>query len=146
MARFRSVAMADVLRVGDPDRAADDPSVPLVQFRVIGVARAARLDGAEDGALKFPAQVPQHVLGQVGGLVADLPERLRPGQRARGGDSEDEHERVAASPGLARVRDQGQHRQQAGNLPGPVVDHAGHGGNSGMRHWTGGLSFRFGKA
>ena len=65
-------------------------------------------------------QVPQHVLGQVSGMVADLPERLRPGQRARGRDGEHEHQDVAASPRPARVRDQGQHRQQAGNLPGPT--------------------------
>jgi hypothetical protein len=89
-----------------------------------------------------PAQVRQHALRQVSGLVADLPERLRPGQRARGGDGEDEHEPVAAAPGLPRVRHERQHRQQARDLPGPVLDHAGHGGNSGMRHCTGGLSFR----
>jgi hypothetical protein len=96
--------------------------------------------------VRLPAQVTQHLLGQVSGLVADLPERLGPGQRARGGDREHEHQREPASPGPARVRDQGQHRQQAGNLPGPVLDHAGHGGNAGMRHCTGGLSFRSGKA
>jgi hypothetical protein len=96
--------------------------------------------------VRLPAQVPQHLLGQVSGLVADLPERLGPGQRARGGDREHEHQREPASPRPARVRDQGQHRQQAGNLPGPVLDHAGHGGNAGMRHCTGGLSFRSGKA
>ena len=45
-------------------------------------------------------------------------------------------------PRWPRVRDQGQHGQQAGDFPGPVPDHAGHGGNSGMRHWTGGLSVR----
>ena len=92
--------------------------------------------------VRLPAEVAQHVLGQVSGMVADLPEGLRPGQRARGGDREDEHQAIAAAPGLPRVRDCGQHRQQAGSLPCPVLDHAGHGGNSGMRHCTGGLSFR----
>jgi len=90
----------------------------------------------------LPPQVPQHVLGQVSGVVADLAERPGPGQRARGRDREDEDEQVTATPRLPRVRDQGQHRQQAGDLPGPVLDHAGHGSNSGMRHCTGGLSFR----
>ena len=66
--------------------------------------------------VRLPAQVPQHLLGQVSGLVADLPKRLGPGQRARGGDREHEHQREPASPGPARVRDKGQHRQQAGNL------------------------------
>lgn len=88
------------------------------------------------------AQVPQDVLGQVSGLVPDLPEGLRAGQGARGRDGEDEHEVVAAAAGLARVRDEGQHCEQARDLPRPVLDHAGHGGNSGMRHCTGGLSVR----
>ena len=36
-----------------PEGAADDPAVTAVQFRVIGVAGAVPLDGAEDRALKF---------------------------------------------------------------------------------------------
>jgi hypothetical protein len=47
------VGEADVPRTGNPDRAADDPAVAAVQFRVIGVARAGRLDGIEDRALEF---------------------------------------------------------------------------------------------
>src|SRR6185437_14052316 len=47
------VREVDVLRAGDPDGAADDPSVALVQFAVIGVAGAVPLDGTEDRALEF---------------------------------------------------------------------------------------------
>jgi hypothetical protein len=75
-------------------------------------------------------------------MVADLPERPGASQGARGGDGENEDEPVAAAPGPAGVRDQGQHGQQSGDFPCPVLDHAGHGGNSGMRHWSGGLSVR----
>jgi hypothetical protein len=46
------VREVDVLCVGDPDRAADDPAVALVEFAVVGVAGAAVLDGVEDGALE----------------------------------------------------------------------------------------------
>jgi hypothetical protein len=59
----------------------------------------ARGDDLPPQRVKPPAQVPEHALGQVSCLVADFPERLRPGQRARGRDGEDEHERVAAGPG-----------------------------------------------
>jgi len=52
-------------------------------------------------------------------MVAQFPEGLRPGQRARGGDGKDEHQAVAAAPGLPRVRDQ--HRQQAGDFPVPFL-------------------------
>ena len=66
--------------------------------------------------VRLPAELPQHLLGQVSGLVADLPELLGPGQHARDGDREHEHQREPAAPRLARVRDQGQHRQQARDL------------------------------
>jgi hypothetical protein len=39
------VREVDVLRAGDPEGAADDPAVALVQFRVIGVAGAAQGSG-----------------------------------------------------------------------------------------------------
>jgi hypothetical protein len=82
------------------------------------------------------------MLGQVSGLVADLPEGLGTGQRAGGGDREHEDERVAAAPGLPRVRDQCQHCQQARDFPRSLLNYAGHGGDAGMRHWIGGLSLR----
>ena len=59
--------------------------------------------------MRRPAQLPQHLLGQVSGLVADLPEGLRPGQRARGGDREHERQRDTGGPGAC-----------AGPGPGPA--------------------------
>jgi hypothetical protein len=38
--------------IGDPDGAADDPAVAVVQFGVVGLAGAAVLDGVEDGLLE----------------------------------------------------------------------------------------------
>jgi hypothetical protein len=38
--------------IGDPDGAADDLAVAVVQFGVVGLAGAAVLDGVEDGLLE----------------------------------------------------------------------------------------------
>ena len=38
--------------IGGPDGAADDPAVAVVQFRVVRLAGAVVLEGAEDGALQ----------------------------------------------------------------------------------------------
>jgi hypothetical protein len=94
----QSVQAACVREVAEP--AADD----LVQdFRVDEMEQRAdpglaRGDDLPPERVKPPAQVPQHALGQVSGLVADLPERPRPGQRACGRDGEHEHQDVAAPP------------------------------------------------
>ncbi len=113
------------------------------------VIEGVRSDGMDQGAdpllagsddlasqrVARPAQPPQDLLRQVSGLVADLPEVLRPGQHARHRDREHEHQQVPAAAPLARVRDLRQHLQQAGGLPGCVFIGAGHGGSAGMRHW-----------
>ena len=78
--------------------------------------RLARGDDPPPQRMRPPAEPGQHVLRQVGGLVADLPEVLRPGQHARDGDRQHEHQRVPAAPPPARVRDLRQHLQQAGHL------------------------------
>ena len=70
----------------------------------------------------------------VRGLVADLPEVLRPGQHARHRDREQEHQREPASPGLAGIRDLRQHLQQAGDFVSYFIC-AGQSGSRGMRHW-----------
>jgi hypothetical protein len=70
----------------------------------------------------------------VRGLVADLPEVLRPGQHARHRDREQEHQREPASPGLAGIRDLRQHLQQAGDFVSYFIC-AGQGGSRGMRPW-----------
>jgi hypothetical protein len=44
------------------------------------------------------AERPQDILRQLSGLVADLPERPRPGKRARCGDREHEHQGEPAAP------------------------------------------------
>jgi hypothetical protein len=50
------------------------------------------------------AQPRKDLLRQVSGLVADLPEVLRPGQHARHRDRGHEYQQVAAAPPLPRVR------------------------------------------
>jgi hypothetical protein len=54
----------------------------------------SRLAGRDDlpaQRVRPAAQRPQDLLGQVSGLVADLPERPRPGQSARRRDREHEY-------------------------------------------------------
>jgi hypothetical protein len=46
------VREVDVPGVGDPQGAADDPAVAVVQFRVVRLARAVMLDGVEDSLLQ----------------------------------------------------------------------------------------------
>jgi len=96
------------------------------------------LAGSDDLAsqrVARPAQPPQDLLRQVSGLVADLPEGLRPGQHARHRDREHERQPIAAAPEPARVRDPREYLQQPGDFPGCLFIGAGHGGSTGMRHW-----------
>jgi hypothetical protein len=81
----------------------------------------ARGDDLPAQRVKPPAEFPEHVLGQVSGMVADLPERLRAGQRARGGDGEDERERVAAAPGLPRSGTRASTASRPGIFPAPFL-------------------------
>ena len=139
----RPVQPAGVREVAQPaaEDLVQDSGVDEVQERAD--PGLARRDDLPPQRVRPPAEVAQHVLGQVSGMVADLPERPGASKGARGGNGKDEDEPVAAAPWPAGVRDQGQHGQQTGDLSGPVLDHAGHaghGGNSGMRHWSGGLS------
>jgi len=90
----------------------------------------ARGDNRPEQRVRPAAEPGQHLLRQVAGLVADLPEVLRPGQHARHRDGQQEHQRVPAAPPPAQVRDLCQHLQQARQL----VIGAGHGGYAGMRH------------
>ena len=92
--------------------------------------------------MKSPAEPVQDLLRQVSGMVADFAEIPGPGQRARDGDGEDEDEQEAAPAPLPRVRDLGEHLQQAGDWSGRLFIGAGHSGIAGMRDWHGGLSCR----
>jgi hypothetical protein len=96
--------------------------------------RLARGDDPPQQRMRPPAQPAQDILRQVSGLVPDLPEALRPGQRARDRNGEHEDQQIAASPALARVRDPRKYFQQAGNLPCCVSIGAGHSGSAGMRN------------
>ena len=79
------------IRADDVDQGAD----PLL----------ARGDDLAAQRMPCPAQPPQNLLRQVSGLVADLPEGLRPGQHARHRDREHERQPISAAPEPARVRD-----------------------------------------
>ncbi len=95
----------------------------------------ARHDDRAAQRPRLPAEPGQDLLWQVSGLVADLPEILRPGQHARHRDRQDEHQAVSAAPAHARVRHLCQHLQQARDLTPILFIGAGHGGSTGMRHW-----------
>jgi hypothetical protein len=72
------------------------------------------------------------LLRQVAGLVADLPEILRPGQRAPHRHRQHEHQGEPATP-PARVRHLREHVQQARDL----LISTGHSADQGMRDWHG---------
>ncbi len=64
---------------GDPDGAADDPAVAVVQFRVVRVAGAAVLDGVEDGTLqrRLVSLEEQEVIGAAVPVVLAARDVLR---------------------------------------------------------------------
>jgi hypothetical protein len=80
------------------------------------------------------AESAEHLFRQVSGMVSDFAEIPGPGQRARDGNGEHEDEQVAAPAPLPRVRDPGEHLQQARDLPGLLFIGAGHDGIAGMRN------------
>ena len=92
--------------------------------------RTVQASGVHQAAEPAADQVVQ----QVSSMIADLAEVPRPGQRARDGHCQDEHQQVAPSPPPARVRDKREHLQQARDLPVIFFIGAGHGGIGGMRN------------
>jgi hypothetical protein len=122
--------------------------------QVVQEVRPDRLDERADPGLaggddppaqrvRDPAKSAQDVLGQVSGMIADLAEAPRPGQRARDGHRQDEGEQVAAPARPPGIGNPGKHFQQPGNPPAHAFIGAGHSGIAGMRDWHGGLSRRW---
>jgi hypothetical protein len=141
----QAVEPAGVRQVAQP--AADD-LVQVLRVQFLDQGADPLLAGGDDAPqqrARRPAEPGQHLLRQVSGMVADLPEALRLGQHARHRDREYEHHIEPAAPPLPHVRDQRQHLQHARNLTACLASGfigGGHGGSAGMRDFT--AAFRSG--
>ena len=137
--RDRGEQRFQAARAGQVAQPAADELVQFLRVQFLDQGADPLLAGRDDAPqqrVRHPAEPGQHLLRQVSGMIADLPEALGLGEHACHRDREDEHQCEPAAPLLPRVRDQGQHLQHPGNLTAclaSVFIGAGHRGSGGMR-------------